>query len=90
MDTKDYGGEPTNEQVKGVLDHLHDHPIKVSLQQEDGSWSFWMERAIRAEACRTSLREGTQRFNHELMDDEERMLLLDRIKRLSRQLELAS
>jgi hypothetical protein len=32
------------------------------------------------------LAEAEERFNHELMDDEERMLLLDRIKRLRRRL----
>jgi len=32
------------------------------------------------------LREATQRFNHELMDDEERQLLLDCIQRLRRKL----
>ncbi len=41
--------------------------------------------AVRDEVKRTILREATQRFNHELMDDEERQLLLDRIKRLRRQ-----
>ena len=40
--------------------------------------------AVRDEPRRTILREATQHFNHELMDDEERMLLLDRIKRLRR------
>ncbi len=29
-----------------------------------------------------ALKEAVERFNHELMDDEERQLLLDRIKRL--------
>jgi hypothetical protein len=29
-----------------------------------------------------ALKEAIERFNNELMDDEERMLLLDRIKRL--------
>ncbi len=29
-----------------------------------------------------ALKEAIDRFNHELMDDEERQLLLDRIKRL--------
>jgi hypothetical protein len=32
------------------------------------------------------LREAEERFKHELMDDEERMLLLDRIRRLRRRL----
>jgi len=38
---------------------------------------------------RQVLREAVDRFNHELLDDEERQLLLDRIKRLRRQLRLA-
>jgi hypothetical protein len=42
--------------------------------------------AVRDEVKRTILREATQRFNHELLDDEERQLLLDRIKRLRRTL----
>ncbi len=42
--------------------------------------------AVRDEVKRTVLREATQRFNHELMDDEERMLLLDRIRRLRKAL----
>jgi hypothetical protein len=40
----------------------------------------------KAERLRTvralTLKEAIDRFNHELMDDEERQLLLDRIKRL--------
>ncbi len=40
--------------------------------------------AVRDEARRTVLREATERFNNELMDDEERQLLLDRIRRLRR------
>ena len=39
------------------------------------------------ERLRTILREAVERFNHELMDDEERQLLLDRIKRLRRRIE---
>jgi hypothetical protein len=35
---------------------------------------------------RKILREAVERFNSELLDDEERMLLLDRIKRLRRRL----
>ena len=31
-----------------------------------------------------ALKEATQRFNNELMDDEERQLLLDRIQRLKK------
>lgn len=42
----------------------------------------------REEAKRTILREAITRFNNELMDDPERMMLLDRIKRLRRELKL--
>jgi hypothetical protein len=44
---------------------------------------------LRDEVLRTILREATHRFNHELLDDEERLMLLDRIKRICRQLRLA-
>jgi hypothetical protein len=47
-----------------------------------------LENALPDEVRRTILREATHRFDHELMDDEERQLLLDRIKRLRRQLEI--
>src|SRR3712207_8307882 len=40
------------------------------------------------EARRTVLREAVERYRNELMDDEERQLLLDRIKRIRRQLRL--
>jgi hypothetical protein len=43
-----------------------------------------LRQETKREIKRTVLREATQRFNHELMDDEERLLLLDRIKRLRR------
>ena len=45
-----------------------------------------LENALPIEVLRTVLREAETRFNHELLDDEERQLLLDRIKRLRRQL----
>jgi hypothetical protein len=45
-----------------------------------------LRQGLRDEVKRTILREATQRFNHELMDDEERQLLLDRIKRLRKAL----
>jgi Lhr-like helicase len=48
-----------------------------------------LENAERDEARRTILREAIDRFNHELMDDEERMLLLDRIKKLRIRLALS-
>jgi len=44
---------------------------------------------LKAERLRTILREATERYNHDLLDDEERMLLLDRIRRLRRQLGIA-
>jgi hypothetical protein len=45
---------------------------------------------LEAERLRTILREATERYNHELLDDEERQLLLDRIKRLRRKLRLVT
>ncbi len=39
----------------------------------------------RDEVKRTILREAEARYRHELLGDEERQLLLDRIKRLRRQ-----
>jgi len=39
-----------------------------------------------ARMCRI-LREAEERYRNELLEDEERMLLLDRIKRLRRRLE---
>ena len=45
-----------------------------------------LRQEIKREIKRTVLREATQRFNHELMGDEERMLLLDHIKRLRKAL----
>ena len=44
---------------------------------------------LKAERLRTMLREAEDRFNHELLDNEECQLLLDRIWRLRRQLRLA-
>ena len=44
--------------------------------------------ALTDEAKRTILRESLARYRNELMDDEERMLLLDRIRRIRRQLRL--
>ena len=40
----------------------------------------------RDEVRRTVLREAEARYRNEMMDDEERQLLLDRIKRLRRTL----
>ena len=49
-----------------------------------------LENALPIEVQRTILREAEERFLHEIMEsDEERQLLLDRIRRLRRQLRLA-
>ena len=45
-----------------------------------------LDRGLRDETRRTILREATQRFNNELMDAEERQLLLDRIRHLRKAL----
>ena len=45
-----------------------------------------VQDAKTARMCRI-LREAEERYRSELMDDEERLMLLDRIKRLRRQLE---
>jgi len=45
-----------------------------------------LRRGLRDEVRRTVLREAEARYRNELMDDEERMLLLDRIKRLRKAL----
>jgi len=42
--------------------------------------------ALLREVLRERLGEATHRFNHELLGDEERQLLLDRIKRLCKAL----
>ena len=41
---------------------------------------------LQLEALRTVLREAEERYRHELLPDEERMLLQDRIERLRRTL----
>jgi len=43
--------------------------------------------AVRHEVKRTILREAEERYRHALMGDEERQLLLDRIKRLRKALD---
>jgi len=48
-----------------------------------------LKNATRDEVRRTILRESLTRYRNELMDDEERMLLWDRILRLRRRLKLA-
>jgi hypothetical protein len=45
-----------------------------------------LRQGLRDEVKRTILREAEARYLHELLDDEERQLLLDRIKRLRRTL----
>ena len=47
-------------------------------------------RAIRDEVRRTILREATQRYLHELLDDEESQVLRDRVLKLRRELGLQS
>ncbi len=42
--------------------------------------------AVRDETRRTILREAEARYNHELLEEEERLLLLDRIRRLRKAL----
>jgi hypothetical protein len=46
------------------------------------------DRHLNDEAKRTILREAVERFENELMDGEERLVLLDRIKRIRRRLGL--
>jgi len=48
-----------------------------------------LQKAVPNEVRRTILREAAHRYRNELMGDDERMLLLDRIKRLRRQLRIA-
>ena len=48
-----------------------------------------LENALTDEVRRAVLREALDRYRNELMDEEERMLLLDRIWRRRRQLRLA-
>jgi hypothetical protein len=44
-----------------------------------------LRQSLRDEAKRTILWEAEHRYRHELLDDGERQVLLDRIKRLRRQ-----
>jgi hypothetical protein len=48
-----------------------------------------LQNAERDEARRVILREAIDRFNNELMDDEERLQILDRIKKLRIKLALS-
>jgi hypothetical protein len=47
-----------------------------------------LQNAVSNEVRRTTLREAESRYRNELLDDEERQHLLDRIKYLSRELGL--
>jgi len=49
-----------------------------------------LQDAVSNEVWRTVLREAEDRYRNELMSNEERQLLLNRIKRLQRELKLAS
>jgi len=49
-----------------------------------------LQDAVSNEVRRRILRESLKRYRNELMDDEERQLLLDQIKRIRRQLRLVS
>ena len=49
-----------------------------------------LKDALPDEAKRTILRESLTRYHNELMDEEERLLLQDRIKRLQRRLKLSA
>jgi hypothetical protein len=65
--------------------HPEARPIRRSLMDRRSV----LQDAVPNEVRRTILREALDRFNHELLDDRERQELLDRIKRLRRQLRLA-
>jgi len=45
-----------------------------------------LQKGLKDEVKRTVLREAEARYRHELLPDEERMLLLDRIRRLRKAL----
>ena len=45
-----------------------------------------LRNSLPVEVQRTVLREAVERYRNELLDDEERQLLQDRIRRLRRQL----
>ena len=85
MTTREFSG-PSRDQVEEVLERLADNPVKAPVNDTDGGWSFWVERAVADEAKRTALREAVDRYDHELLEDEERQLLLDRIRRLRQSL----
>ena len=47
-----------------------------------------LQNAVSDEVRKTVLRKSLYRYRNELLDDEERMLLLDRTRRICRQLKL--
>jgi hypothetical protein len=49
-----------------------------------------LQDAVPNEVLRTILREALDRYRNELLDDEERQLLRDRVLRLRRQLGIVS
>src|SRR5918995_953004 len=71
MTTREFSG-PSRDQVEEVLERLADNPVKAPVNDTDGGWSFWVERAVADEAKRTALREAVDRYDHELLEDEER------------------
>ena len=64
--------------------------VLVTPRGPDHEGMHFMAKSImdHDRVLRQVLREAVDRFNHELLDDEERQMLLDRIKRLRRQLGL--
>ncbi len=70
-----------------------DGPGEISQSPEartkgvDPMASTSVQKATRKRIAREmALREAVDRYNHELMDDEERLLVLERIKRLQKSL----
>jgi hypothetical protein len=57
--------------------------------EEVESFLYYRPQALAEETQRTVLREAETRYRNELLPDEERMHLQDRIGRLRRQLKLA-
>jgi hypothetical protein len=69
----------TKEVAPAVFQHPEARITEVLISMTNVS-------VLRDEVLRTILREAEARFNHELLDDEERQLLLVRIRRLRRRL----
>jgi len=65
---------------------VQQHP---EARTEGGTSSMAKSIMDQDRVLRQVLREAVDRFNNELMEDSERQLLLDRIKRLRRSLKLA-